>query len=64
MELEHINKDTLWYSAICKEMKKNRITFEVFDGNAKDIPPGYQHVDCHMIFDIKMGETLEERLEW
>ena len=37
-------------------MKNVRIAFKIFEGEVKDIPIGYQKVDCHMIFDIKMGE--------
>ena len=50
------NRDTLWWDAIRKEMKNVRIAFEEFKGDKEDIPPGYQFVNCHMIFDIKMGE--------
>ena len=37
-------------------MKNVRIAFEEFEGDKEDIPPGYQFVKCHMIFDIKMGK--------
>ena len=37
-------------------MKNVRIAFEEFEGDKENIPPGYQFVNCHMIFDIKMGE--------
>ena len=39
-------------------MKNVRIAFEIFEGEVKDIPIGYQMVDCHMIFYIKMGEIF------
>ena len=42
-------------------MKNVRIAFEVFEGEVKDIPIGYQKVDCHMIFDIKMGEIFRRK---
>ena len=51
------NGNNLWWDAICQEMKNVRIAFEVFEGKVKDIPIGYQKVDCHMIFNIKMGES-------
>ena len=54
--LDEKNDNTLWWDAICKEMKNVRIAFEVFEGEEKDILPGFQEVKCHMIFDIKMGE--------
>ena len=43
------------------EMKNVRITFEEFDGVEKDLPPGYQQIICHMIFDIKMGENFRRK---
>ena len=44
--------------AICKIMKNVLIAFEAFDGDEKDLTPGYQYVDGHMIFDIKIGENF------
>ena len=35
--------------------------FEEFAGTEQEIPPGYQYVDCHMIFDIKMGENFRRK---
>ena len=42
-------------------MKNVRIVFEEYDGDVKDLPPGYQYVDCHIIFDIKMGENFRRK---
>jgi hypothetical protein len=42
-------------------MKNVRVAFEVFEGTKEDIPIGYQYVDCHMIFDIKMGENFRRK---
>ena len=61
IELDTLNQNTLWWSAICQEMKNVRIAFEIFEGNKEDIPPGYQLVNCHMIFDIKMGENFRRK---
>ena len=49
------NGDTLWWDAICKEMRNVRPAFEVWDKSVADLPPGYQEVKCHLIFDVKMG---------
>ena len=38
-------------------MKNVHIAFEEFEGDKEYIPPGYQFVNCHMIFDINMGEV-------
>ena len=42
-------------------MANVRIAFEIFDGETSDIPPGYQQVKCHMIFDFKMGENFRRK---
>jgi hypothetical protein len=59
--LDEENGNTLWWDAICKEMKNVRIAFEEFEGTKADIPPGYQHIDCHMIFDVKLGENFRRK---
>ena len=52
------NGDTLWWDSICKEMANVRVAFEEFKGDRIQVPPGYQEVGCHMIFDIKVGEKF------
>ena len=42
-------------------MENFLISFEIFDGEEKDIPSNYQKVPCHMIFDIKMGENFRRK---
>ena len=37
------------------------VAFEEFDGDINNIPPGYQFMKCHMIFDIKMGENFRRK---
>ena len=39
------------------EMKNVRPAFEVYEGKEKDLV-GYQKVDCHIIWDIKLGENF------
>ena len=60
-DFDRENGNTLWWDAICKEMKNVRVAFEVFEGTEADIPIGYQKVDCHLIFDIKMGENFRRK---
>ena len=50
--------DTLWWDAICKEMKNVCPAFEVFKGREDDIPKDYQLMRCHMIFNVKLGENF------
>ena len=60
LAIDRENGDTLWWDAICKEMKNVRVAFEEFDGDVKSLV-GYQKIDCHMIFDIKMGENFRRK---
>ena len=57
------NGNRLWWDAICKEMRDVWIAFEGFEGTEAEIRklPGYQGVDCHMIFDIKMGKNFRQQ---
>jgi hypothetical protein len=55
------NGDTLWWDAICKEMRNVRPAFEVWDKSVENIPVGYQEVRCHLIFDVKMGENFRRK---
>jgi hypothetical protein len=50
-------RDGLWQKAVEKEMQNISCAFYFpADGKA---PVGYQKIDCHMIFDVKM--TLEQK---
>jgi hypothetical protein len=55
------NGNTLWWDAICKEMKNIRPAFEVWDKDVSELPPGYQKITCHMNFDVKMGENFRRK---
>jgi hypothetical protein len=55
------NGDTLWWDAICTEMKNVRPAFEEWSKPLSDMPIGYQEVRCHLIFDVKMGENFPRK---
>ena len=57
-KIDEQNGDTLWWDAICKEMRNVCPAFEVFEGQVEDIPKEYQFMRCHMIFDVKFGENF------
>ena len=61
VKLDKANGDTLWWDAICKEMKNVRPAFEEFEGTKEDVPKGHQFIKCHMIFDIKFGENFRRK---
>ena len=50
-----------WY-AVLKNNKNVKVVFEVFYGTENDIPEGYQNIDCHMIFSVKMGENFHRKV--
>jgi hypothetical protein len=55
------NGNTLWWDAICREMKNVQPAFEVWDKDVSELPPGYQKITCHMIFHVKMGENFRRK---
>ena len=57
-KIDEQNGDTLWWGAICMEMRNVLPAFEVFEGKEENIPKDYQFMRCHMIFDIKFGENF------
>jgi hypothetical protein len=36
-------------------MSKVLVTFKILEGD-EDIPPTYQEIQCHMVYDIKMED--------
>ena len=55
-EAHVINKkkgNTLPQDAIQKKMKNIKVAFQIISEGEKS-PNGFQYVDCHMMFDIKM----------
>ena len=63
------NHDTFWRDPINLEMKNVRAAFAEYEGehnnterDQEDLKRrGYQKVDCHMIFDIKLGENFRRK---
>ena len=53
--------NTLWWDGICKEMKNIRPDFEVREKYISELPPGYQNITCHMIFDVKIGKNFRRK---
>ena len=60
-QIDAKNGNTLWWDAICKEMKNMRPAFEVFEGGVEQLPSGFQEMKCHLIFDIKIGENFRRK---
>jgi hypothetical protein len=59
LAIDRENGNTLWWDAICEEMKNVRVAFEEFQGTG--VPIGYKKIDCHIIFDVKLGENYRRK---
>ena len=55
IQLDRKNGNTFWQDAIETKMSAVNVAFELMDDTQK-IPPGYQHIRCHMVFDVKMED--------
>ncbi len=55
VSLDQENGNTLWQDAIQQEMSKVCIAFQTLDDD-EAIPPTYQEIQCHMVWDVKMGD--------
>ena len=53
IKLNDINGNTLWQDGIEKEMTAVRAAFKTLNEEDQP-PPGYQYMQCHMIFEIKL----------
>jgi Reverse transcriptase (RNA-dependent DNA polymerase) len=54
LALDKKNGNHLWFEAILLEIKNVNIAFEDLP-EGSSIPPGYQFIKCHWVFDVKMG---------
>jgi hypothetical protein len=55
VRLDKENGNTLWQDAASKEMKNVQIAFNILNGE-ESVPPNYQEIRCHIIFDVKMED--------
>ena len=53
--IDEMNGNTLWQDAIHKEMDAVCVAFKILHGDEK-VPPVFQEIRCHLIFDIKMED--------
>ena len=64
IEIDRENGNTLWQDALAKEMAAVRVAFKILEGEGK-IPPGYQQMDCHIVWNIKLdGFKRKARMVW
>ena len=53
IRIDKENGNTLWQDAIRKEMENVRVAFKILN-DGEEPPPGYQRMDGHLIFDVKL----------
>jgi hypothetical protein len=55
LEIDKKNSKTYWVNAIATKMKNVIAAFKIMP-NGTSAPNGYQRINCHMIFDVKMED--------
>ena len=60
LELDKLTKTDHWEKAIQKELENCKVAFE-FLPESKRPNPGYKHIRCHLIFDVKADLTRKAR---
>jgi hypothetical protein len=60
LEIDKLMGTDFWRKAIALEMKNAQPAFEFLEHD-ETVPVGYQQINCHMIFDIKMDFTRKAR---
>ena len=53
LEIDQETGTSLWQDAIATEMSVVKVAFDILEDD-QNVPPGYQYMECHMIFDIKL----------
>jgi hypothetical protein len=53
MRLDTENGNTLWMDAVALEIASVNVSFKHVD-DGEEVPVGYQYIDCHMVFDVKL----------
>jgi hypothetical protein len=60
IEIDVENGNTLWWDALMKEMRNVRCAFEIHEGKIESLV-GYQKVNCHIVWDVKLGENFRRK---
>ena len=59
-KLDKKNNNTFWRDAIKKQINNVYIVFHILD-HGEENPVGYEHINCHLIFDVKMDFRRKAR---
>eukprot|EP00934_Nitzschia_sp_Nitz4_P008127 Nitzschia sp. Nitz4//scaffold260_size33533//228//6137//NITZ4_007876-RA/size33533-snap-gene-0.41-mRNA-1//-1//CDS//3329544674//8117//frame0 len=60
--LDKENGDTQWMDAVRLELANVKVAFKVLD-EGEDVPQGYQQLDGHFVFTVKM-ESFKRKARW
>jgi hypothetical protein len=61
-DIDRENGDSRWAESIQKEMNNVRVAFKILE-EGENIPPGYQYMKCHLVFDVKFdGFRFKSRM--
>ncbi len=61
-DIDRENGDSRWAESIQKEMNNVRVAFRILE-EGESIPPGYQFMKCHLVFDVKFdGFRFKSRM--
>lgn len=60
LEQDKANGNTLWKDAIAKEYENVKVAFKLMDEGEK-IPPTYQKITCHLVFEVKFDLRRKAR---
>jgi ABC-type oligopeptide transport system substrate-binding subunit len=60
MRIDQENNNTYWRDAIHKEMTIAIVAFQPYHDDTSKLV-GYQKIDCHWVFDIKLGENFRRK---
>ena len=60
-EIDQETGTTYWKDALEKEMRNVMVAFDILE-DGQVIAPGFQRIDCHIVWDIKSDFTRKARL--
>ena len=60
LQLDRENGNNYWADAIAKEYKNVKVAFQLLEEGER-VPPTYQEITCHLIFEVKFDLRRKAR---
>ena len=60
LELDRENGNSYWSDAIARKYENITVAFQLLDDGDK-VPPAYQEITCHLIFEVKFDLRRKAR---